>query len=172
MLFKFIYSQEFGLFIDFSNKLLGKEFYISKNHNIEDWFNIKFFREILGVNINLKQLKDNILEEYNTKLLTYIALAKKSGKLLQGKLIVERSLNNYTKPIIIQSTDSSKTEKFKKSEKYYIIEEYSSKQLSKCLGLQNVNYALAHGEFVNIILMLYKEKKIFKNLDINDWQYE
>lgn len=173
-LYKFSYHKEYGLLFDLNFVLTGdKEIFICKSAEIKEWFNQYFFNKNLGINfdnLKLSQIKSQILKEYSNKILTLIALAKKSGKLILGKTKVKNEIKNKEKDgIIIQALDASYREKFKNNEKYFILEEFNSNIISSYIGTENTHYGFLYGDFFEQVFKFTREKKLFEEIDeIND----
>lgn len=162
--YRFVLSPEGKICFDPRFELIGKNVVISSEEKvIIDCLNSKFFEEKFGVEVDLEIVKKQIITHLYNKILTFIALAKKSGRLLEGKKQVDEKLQflDTNKVLIVQATDSSLREKYKVSTSTNIIEIFSSHELSRLLGNEETKYALVMGDFVLIIQSLYEKYKIF-----------
>lgn len=167
-LYRFVYSNEYGLFFDPNFKLEGDVYYFSKQLELKQWLNELFLEKIKDKTILLKHIKYDIIKYFKSNILRYIALAKKSGKLLVGKQNVKDKLKELNSPLIIQSSDSSERERFKPNNSYLIYQEFSSKDLSNIIGEENINYLMIYDDIKNEIIDNINEINKFENLVVDD----
>jgi predicted RNA-binding protein YlxR (DUF448 family) len=166
-LYRFVLSEDNRLVFDPDFELEGKDFIISNDHNIvSQCFLGDLFSTIFEFRIDSEAIKQQVLRHFYNKLLTFIALAKKSGKLLQGRMQVEQYIKE--KPIknfvLIQAKDASEGEKFKLRD-FDIIEIFTTEELSKVLGAEMVKYAIVTENFANHVAELNNKYIFFKSLN-------
>lgn len=151
-LFRFVVSSDERPCFDPDFQLEGRNFNVLKDcKNVDSWLNFRFFKENLGVEVNIEDIRMQILRHFYNKILTIVALAKKSGKLHLGRNNVADILNKSSGVgyILVQATDASLKEKFKQNNDLQIIELFSSSRLSAILGKETVKYALIQKDFMN-----------------------
>ena len=97
------------------------------------------------------------------KLLNYLGLAKRAGKLVQGTDAVLKNLRSRQTHIMFVASDASDATKEKVNKKglFYnipVIENYSTDELSKALGEQNIKViAINDLGFKKAIMKEFKE---------------
>ena len=151
-LYRFVVSSDERACFDPDFQLEGRNFNVLKDSKILDsWLNSRFFKDHLGVEVNVEDIRMQILRHFYNKMLTIVALAKKSGKLHLGRNNVLDFLNRGSAKgtIFIQATDASLKEKFIQNNGLQIIELFSSDELSAILGKETVKYALIQKDFMN-----------------------
>jgi predicted RNA-binding protein YlxR (DUF448 family) len=166
-LYRFVLSPDNRVVFDPEFELEGQNIVISKNEEIvRGCLLSNFLDKEFNSKIDLTVLKQQILQHFYNKLLTFIALAKKSGKLLQGKMQVEQYIreNGLKSEILIQASDSSLGEKFKQKDSL-IIEIFNTEDLSQVFGDEMVKYAIVTGDFVEYIAEFYNKYIFFKSLN-------
>ena len=165
--FRFVLSSEDVICFDIDFKLQGKDVVVSSITSlIPAWLNAEFFSKNFQVQVDLEKIKAQVLRQFHHKILTFIALAKKSGRVQLGKKQVECALRHIRSDdfLLIQATDSSEREKFK-NDKYKIVEIFSSLELSSFLGKEKLYYLLVTGNFASTILELAETYKILKSIN-------
>lgn len=163
--FRFVLSPDNQICLDLEFKLTGKNIIVAREESlIKEWFNSDFFSKNLNVEPQLDLLKQQILKLCYNKILTFIALAKKSGKVQLGKKQVEQGLKNKkdAPSLILQATDASIREKFKENSENHLLEIFDSNELSDIMGKEKLYYLLLEGDFVPLIMELVKIYKILK----------
>lgn len=162
--FRFVLSPDNRVCLDLNFDLRGKDFIVSREESlIPIWNNQAFFEEKFGVKVDIESIRQHILKEFHYRILTFIALAKKSGKVQLGKMQVEGALRNANDNCaIIQATDASQRERFKPSSRYSLLEVFTSDELSSFLGKEKLYYIFLEGNFVPLILNLAETYKILK----------
>ncbi len=151
-LFRLVLAPNNILCFDMEFKLSGPEILISNDLMLlKKWYNTEFLSEYFGIPVDISVLKEQILRQIHHKILTFIALAKKSGKVHIGRKQVESELKNFKKDeyLLIQAKDSSLREKFKNNNN--ILELFLSSELSAALGKEKVFYLLVVGDFASKI---------------------
>ncbi len=154
-LFRFVLAPNGVICFDIDFKLSGPELIISNNPEIMNkWYNEDFLGKYFNVSVDIAILREQILRQLHHKILTFIALAKKSGKVHIGRQQVESGLKSFKKDefLLIQAKDASQREKFKNSKR--ILELFLNSELSSCLGKEKVFYLLVIGDFADKITSL------------------
>lgn len=165
-LFRFVLAPNGVVCFDIDFKLSGPELIISSNPDLMiRWYNADFLGKHFNVSVDIAILREQILRQLHHKILTFIALAKKSGKVHIGRQQVESELKSFRKDdsLLIQAKDASQREKFKNNKR--ILELFLNSELSACLGKEKVFYLLVTGDFADKITSLaeiyekFNEKK-------------
>jgi hypothetical protein len=165
-LYKFIINDEFGIVFDLDHKLSCNGIYISVYNYGNMWFKYDFFKKYYNSEFDIEKLRENILKQYHTKILTLVALAKKSGKLhLAKRNICDNIPYAEDDCVIIQSNTASVREKFKENNEIKILELYNSLELSSAVGKENINYIMVVGSFSKQIIELYNRRNFFNSIN-------
>lgn len=153
---KFVLTPEKKICFDIDWKLPGNALYLYPSiEKLKIALEKNFFKEKLGVEVKFHDLYDQIVSSFKSKIITFIALAKKSGKLIVGKNnIVESFKGNISEEyVLIQANDASEREKFS-NRNQFIVDFYSHSELSASIGKENSNYILALGSLATKIKSL------------------
>ena len=89
------------------------------------------------------------------KILNFISLSKKAGKLTIGKNNILEKIKKIDKYILFQAFNSSQREKF--SDLYKPLEYFDNLELSKICGKENIHYVLIEGRFIDEILVIKQQ---------------
>ena len=166
-IFSFAYSDNYGVVFDPSFKIKKNTVYLSSEFNdVQIWLQESEFRKFFPLKVDIKTIYLQMHRHFYDKMLTFIALAKKSGKLQLGRKQVEEDLKfSDSSALIIQATDSSSAERFYETQNIKIIDIFDSHELSKLVGRENCRYLNVKGDFIKVILESYEYYKLLKKLD-------
>ncbi|MDX1924435.1 MAG: hypothetical protein SFT91_04370 [Rickettsiaceae bacterium] len=161
-IYRFVASADNRICFDASHELEGKTLFVSDEEDIvRTWLDNQFLSCYFGFEISREVILMQIIGYFYSRMLTFIAFAKKSGKLQHGKSKIEEILRSAPKnSAIIQAKDASLREKFKIAD-IPIIEIFSSDELSSIIGAEMVKYIIIYEEFASTILALEKKYKFF-----------
>ncbi|MDX1917458.1 MAG: hypothetical protein SFT68_05710 [Rickettsiaceae bacterium] len=165
-LFRFVLAPNGNLCIDTDFNLPGQVLLVSKDENLTNtWLSSSYLSNYFNCSLEKEKVIEYLLNFFSNKILSLLALAKKSGAVYIGKSEVRRAIKKFAHKnkecsLIIQARDASLQEKFQCGI-YEIIEIFSSEKLSMILGKNMVKYVCLFGNFANKILEFYKEYKFF-----------
>lgn len=165
--YRFVLSPDGKICFDPGFDLIGKDLVVSSDKELVHlWLDSSFLSKKFGLDIDIEFIKKQILAYLYNKILTFIALAKKSGRLQEGKKQVDEKLKilSTNRVLIIQASDSSLRERFKASDSINLVEIFSSQELSRVLGKIEAKYVLVTGDFIEIILTMYEKYKFFSEI--------
>lgn len=167
---KFVLGPSNRVYFDLRQNLPGKSVLVKNSKALlTKMIAESAFRDIFGEDITseenretLSDLPEEVSRQYITSILQVISLAKKAGALILGKRRVEDCISsqNVGDVLIVQAFDASISEKFNNDGKIPVIEIFSSQQLSKACGKENLLYTAVLGDFakkVSHLAATYKE---------------
>ncbi|NDB82258.1 MAG: hypothetical protein EB127_05895 [Alphaproteobacteria bacterium] len=160
-LFRLVLAPNNSLCMDPSFELVGPTMMVTKDENFAHaWLESSCLSDHFGVNLTKDEAVNTIVRFLYSRILSFVALAKKSGALYIGRPQVELGLKKRGDKLIVQAYDASMNEKFV-STAVEIIEIFSAEKLSMILGKDMVKYVCVFGDFANTISELYRKYKFF-----------
>jgi uncharacterized protein len=150
---RFVVGPDNHLYFDMKQKLPGKAIYIVNSKVILiKAIKEKIIESILDQVIVKEDLPCRIENNYLAAMLSVVSLAKKAGRILLGKRQIEEYMvfmmrsSNHSKTIIIQASDASESEKFKRTD-VTILDFFLREDLSKACGKENLVYVVIQDRF-------------------------
>ncbi len=159
--YRFVLSKDSDICFDPDFVLDGPNLIITSDDDlVHRWLTDEFLCEYFNCSISKEIVRSRILQYYYNRMIDFIALAKKSGKIYIGKSRLEDTLRTKSDLLIVQAYDASEREKFRTAN-MNIIELFSSQELSDTLGKNAVKYLCLSDNFAQEVALLYQKYKFF-----------
>jgi predicted RNA-binding protein YlxR (DUF448 family)/ribosomal protein L7Ae-like RNA K-turn-binding protein len=138
-----------NIYFDMKQKLPGRAIYmVNSKILLTKAIEEKTIERIFDKAVVSIDLPSQFIYNYLALMLSIISLAKKAGKVILGKRQIEEYMasSNNAKTIIIQASDASEAEKFKRAN-VTILDFFSRDDLSKACGKENLVYVVIQDRF-------------------------